>query len=81
MSMTTEKKRFIEKDLGINGTPYGIFIIGVFCVTEEREEHLLVGFPKRNNHCLMPLEWCLIYQNFVQKCRNLADKFSKITIK
>ena len=55
------KRSFIEKYLGIR---YSLRYIGVFCLTEEREEHLLIGFPKKNNNCLMPLEWCIIYQIF-----------------
>ena len=50
------------------GTEYdSLRYIGVLCLTDEGKEHLLVGFPKTNNHCLMPLEWCIIYHTFVQK--------------
>ena len=59
LTMTKEKKFHCIR--------YSLRYIGVFCQTEERKEHLLVGFPKRNNHCLMPLEWCIIYQTFVQR--------------
>ena len=51
------KRSFTQKDLGIR---YSLCYNGVFRLTEEREEHLLVGFPKKNNHSLMPLEWCII---------------------
>ena len=60
VSTMTKEKSFIEKYVGIR---YSLRYIGVFCLTEEREEHLLVGFPKKN-HCLMPLEWSIIYQTF-----------------
>ena len=74
--MVHGQRKALRKTLA-DGTRYGI---GVFFLTGERKEEKMVGFQKRNNHCLMPLEWRIIYQTFVQKFIVQAARILEISL-
>ena len=38
------------------------------------------GFQKKNKHCLIPLEWCTIYQTFLKKLTVQATGIVQIRI-